>query len=246
MASVSISDLTLLCGRSVVAPSWTERRTVRTRHCGHGGRTATRRGPEIRQPRRVALRQAREERPLPLGSARGQRSGIGGASVGAEAMGRHWPPRATSIPGARCSPIARCWPRRGRSAPPASARHAPRPIAGHQVAGAAPGSGTGWLRWSGIAAERPPRAGREGAPGEALWFTGTAERIPLDPFGVVRCQSAVTTRPPADRACVAPVVRASTSASCTMLDSGICQPQISGRTRQWTTPCCSGVGGSGT
>ncbi len=33
---------------------------------------ATRRGPEIRQPRRVALRQAREERSLPLGSVRGQ------------------------------------------------------------------------------------------------------------------------------------------------------------------------------
>lgn len=57
-------------------------------------------------------------------------------------------------------------------------------------------------------------------------------------------QSAVTS--PVDRACVAFAVSASTSASCTTLDAGICQPQTSGRTRQCTTPCCSGVGGSGT
>ena len=43
---------------------------------------ATRRGPEIRRPRRVAVRQAREERALPLGSVHGQQcSGFGGASV---------------------------------------------------------------------------------------------------------------------------------------------------------------------
>lgn len=79
--------------------------------------------------------------------------------------------------------MARCCPRRGRSSPPASARHAARPKVGHLVAGAAPMSGTGSSRWNGISAERPPLAGREGAPDKA-WFTGTAERIPLNPIGI--------------------------------------------------------------
>ena len=62
----------------------------------------------VRQPRRVALRQAREERSLPLGSARGQLLGIGGASVGCGGYGRRIPPLTTFVPGARCTPMAQC------------------------------------------------------------------------------------------------------------------------------------------
>jgi hypothetical protein len=191
-----------------------------------------------------ALRYARRARSglLPLGSVRGQLSIVGGVSIAHAGGGRLIPPRATAIPGARFTPTIERWTRCGRSTPPASARPAARSCFGRLVAGAAAKRGTGRRRWSGMSAARPPPARREGAPDEDC-DSGKAERIPLIP-SLARGQSA-TTRSAADLA-RAPWASASRSASWTVAEAGICQPQTSGRTRQCTTPCCTGVGGSGT
>jgi hypothetical protein len=116
--------------------------------------------------------------------------------------------------------------RRGRPSPLRAPGMLPVPVRPLLGAGAAPGR-DGLVRWC------------RGCGTCHRWFAGWV-RFPAKPFRGFgprsrTRQSATTSRPPRARLDVS--VMASISASCTTLAAGICQPQTSGRTRQWTTPC---------